>query len=84
MVFTYTRAIPSKSSWPKLIFDKVHSDTTHTLTLKYLHSPFLTSFEFMSKCNILGLALPKPPEGEGNGNPLQYSCLDNPRDGEAW
>ena len=21
--------------------------------------------------------------GEGNGNPLQYSCLENPRDGEA-
>ena len=22
--------------------------------------------------------------GEGNGNPLQYSCLENPRDGRAW
>ena len=22
--------------------------------------------------------------GEGNGNPLQYSCLGNPLDGEAW
>ena len=22
--------------------------------------------------------------GEGNGNPLQCSCLDNPRDGGAW
>ena len=22
--------------------------------------------------------------GEGNGNPLQYSCLENPRDGNAW
>ena len=22
--------------------------------------------------------------GEGNGNPLQSSCLENPRDGEAW
>ena len=22
--------------------------------------------------------------GEGNGNPLQYSCLKNPMDGEAW
>ena len=22
--------------------------------------------------------------GEGNGNPLQRSCLENPRDGEAW
>ena len=22
--------------------------------------------------------------GEGNGNPLQYSCLENPRDTGAW
>ena len=22
--------------------------------------------------------------GEGNGNPLQCSCLENPRDAEAW
>ena len=22
--------------------------------------------------------------GEGNGYPLQYSCLGNPMDGEAW
>ena len=22
--------------------------------------------------------------GEGNGNPLQYSCLENPMHGRAW
>ena len=22
--------------------------------------------------------------GEGNSNPLQYSCLENPMDGGAW
>ena len=22
--------------------------------------------------------------GEGDGNTLQYSCLENPMDGEAW
>ena len=22
--------------------------------------------------------------GEGNGNPVQYSCLENPMGGEAW
>ena len=27
--------------------------------------------------------LGRPPE-EGNGNPLQYSCLRNPTDREAW
>ena len=25
----------------------------------------------------------RSPE-EGNGNPLQYSCLENPMDREAW
>ena len=39
-------------------------------------------------------SLPEPPTeslsrcleliGEGNGNPLQCSCLENPRDGGAW
>ena len=24
------------------------------------------------------------PIGEGNGTPLQYSCLENPMDGGAW
>ena len=24
------------------------------------------------------------PSGEGNGYPLQYSCLENPMDGGAW
>ena len=28
--------------------------------------------------------LPLPTFGEGNGNPLQYSCLENPMDGGAW
>ena len=27
---------------------------------------------------------PTLTEGEGNGTPLQYSCLENPEDGEAW
>ena len=28
-------------------------------------------------------ALERAP-GEGNGNPLQYSCLENPRDRGTW
>ena len=31
---------------------------------------------------ILGSS--KISAGEGNGNPLQYSCLENPRDRGAW
>ena len=40
-----------------------------------------------SACNVGDLGsipgLGKSP-GEGNGNPLQYSCLENPMDGGAW
>ena len=40
-----------------------------------------------SVCNAgdLGLipGLGRSP-GEGNGNPLQYSCLENPMDRETW
>ena len=41
----------------------------------------------VSACNVGGLgSIPgsgRSP-GEGNGNPLQYSCLENPMDGGAW
>ena len=33
----------------------------------------MTSFSLFTSCI-----------GEGNGNPLQCSCLENPRDGGAW
>ena len=28
--------------------------------------------------------VPSNSVGEGNGTPLQYSCLENPMDGGAW
>ena len=40
-----------------------------------------------SACNAEDLGLIPESErspGEGNGNPLQYSCLENPMDGAAW
>ena len=40
-----------------------------------------------SACNAGDLGLIPGSErspGEGNGNPLQYSCLENPMDGGAW
>ena len=30
------------------------------------------------------LSLIKKEAGEGNGTPLQYSCLETPMDGGAW
>ena len=41
----------------------------------------------VSACNVGDLGsirgLGRSP-GEGNGNPFQYSCLENPMDGGAW
>ena len=30
------------------------------------------------------ICIPMADSGEGNGNPLQYSCLENPMDRGAW
>ena len=38
-----------------------------------LHTTERLHFHFLLPCT-----------GEGNGNPLQCSCLENPRDGGAW
>ena len=35
-------------------------------------------------CKVMKLVLSKYLIGKGNGNPLQCSCLENPRDGGAW
>ena len=32
----------------------------------------------------IGLGQARVLLGEGNGTPLQYSCLENPVDGGAW
>ena len=40
-----------------------------------------------SACNVGNLGLIPGSErspGEGNGTPLQYSCLENPMDRGAW
>ena len=42
-------------------------------------------FGYILRCQIAGLNdMPNPPMGEGNGTPLQYSCLESPMDGGAW
>ena len=38
----------------------------------------------MKRIKHLGINLPKKAKREGKGNPLQYSCLENPMGGGAW
>ena len=38
----------------------------------------------IKRIKYLGIYLPKETNGEGNGTPIQYSCLENPMDRGAW
>ena len=39
----------------------------------------------VSRTLVIGFRAPLDnPGGEGDGTPLQYSCLENPMDGGAW
>ena len=38
----------------------------------------------LEKTLMLGKIEGRRRSGEGNGTPLQYSCLENPMDGGAW
>ena len=37
-----------------------------------------------AKVVSLNISISIVDDGEGNGTPLQYSCLENPMDGGAW
>ena len=72
-----------------------HTENSHLLSI--LHMVMYVSLGFLvaqrlkrlpaSACNEGDLgSIPQSGRfsGEGNGTPLQYSCLENPRDGGAW
>ena len=44
---------------------------------------FLQALLYSLKISLI-IAVSRPYYGEGNGTPLQYSCLENPMDGGAW
>jgi len=85
------------SSWPRdqisISYQKPPYTHTHTHTHIYLRAyihtqgfPGGTSGK-ESNCNPLDLGSitgRRRSPGEGNGNPLQYSCLENPMDRGAW
>ena len=52
-----------------------------------IHTGFCGSEVKAPFCNVGDLgSIPRSGRfpGEGNGNPLQYSCLENPMDRGAW
>ena len=80
-------------------FSKVFSSTTvqklwhSAFFLVQLSYPYMTTGKtiplttqtFVSRVmSLLFNMLSRFVIGEGNGNPLQFSCLEKPRDGGAW
>ena len=67
-------------------FNSRLSDTEECL--RELEDRIMETTQSEQKKNIKKLEQVKGPlgqyHGEGNGTPLQYSCLENPMDGGAW
>ena len=50
---------------------------------KLLHSSKVKNLPAMPETRVQSLDQ-EDPHGEGRGNPLQHSCLENSTDREAW
>ena len=59
--------------------DRSRSVSSKPYHLRKLFLPLSTSFLIFEDLLILVIS-----DGEGNGTPFQYSCLENPMDGGAW
>ena len=66
-----TQWIASSVGLRRLFSGSVKSDSLRAHGLQHTRLPCLSPS-------------PKVCSGEGNGTPLQYSCLENPMDGGAW
>ena len=62
------------------------SDTAEWLNWLTCHEAIRKQCLILSTSSFLFsfFVCPKEAFREGNGTPLQYSCLENPMDGEAW
>ena len=76
-----------------ILTHKFGGDIIHPITLRYLCLDLAWSYQLVIPhthiymLSILSLLFSDVLIfllGEGNGNPLQCSCLENPRDGGAW
>ena len=73
MPFSQTiKLLPSPTESKRWIYTSVSPLVSHIQGYRY----HLSKFYIYALVYCIG--------GEGNGNPLQYSCLENPMDGGAW
>ena len=69
---------------PIQLFTTEHRD--HSLNVLKMQVSLVAQMIEESACiaGSPGLVAGSGRSGEGNGNPLQYSCLGNPMDGGTW
>ena len=64
------------------------SNLLYICTLKYMYlsldAQLVFFLELLVLFSITIFRWSRGRDGDGNGNPLQYSCLENPMDGGAW
>ena len=70
--FLVTQSQPRPQVIKQEILETIHYSSTLAWKIPWTEEPGGLHFSLLS-CT-----------GEGNGNPLQYSFLENPRDGGAW
>ena len=75
---TLTWEIPWTEEPGRLVHGVAESDTTLQAGISEVKASACSAGD-LDSIPVLGRA-----PGEGNGNPLQYSCLENPTDGGAW
>ena len=54
------------------------------MTVIYNYPVLISKFFYFNQIFPQELQVKFTAGGEGNGTPLQYSCLENPMDGEVW
>ena len=80
-----TEAEDIKKRWQEYtqeVYKKdLHDPDNHDGVITHVEPNIL---ECEVKWALGSITMNKASGGEGNGNPLQYSCLENPMDSGAW
>ena len=71
--------VPKSKCWICCALTTIYTVFTFTLYLYSIYIVFITADSIRTAFDIISNL-----EGEGNGTPLQHSCLESPMDGRAW
>ena len=81
------KIIQSRQAGKRKMLKEIVEVFLNKLILFYLQNSFLLEGKIKKTLTVLSLNILRAlcaQYGEGNGTPLQYSCLENPMDGGAW